>query len=44
MADGRAPWQVLAGATAQGRWNGELLYSAAPFGVAYHVATWTPVP
>lgn len=39
---GRAPWQVLAGATGPGRWRGELLHSAAPFGVAYHVAVWTP--
>ncbi|GAA4706792.1 class III extradiol dioxygenase subunit B-like domain-containing protein [Pseudonocardia yuanmonensis] len=41
-AAGRAPWQVLAGA-AEGRdWRGELLYSAVPYGVAYHVAVWTP--
>lgn len=41
-AAGRAPWQVLAGA-AEGRdWRGELLYSGAPYGVAYHVAVWTP--
>jgi hypothetical protein len=44
MAAGRAPWQVLAGATADGRWRGELLHSSIPFGVAYHVAVWTPVP
>lgn len=40
-AVGRAPWQVLAAATAEGRWTGELIYSDAPFGVAYHVAVWT---
>lgn len=40
-AIGRAPWQVLAAATGPG-WRGELLYHAAPFGVAYHVAVWTP--
>ena len=40
---GRAPWQVLAGATAGQRWVGELLYSAAPFGVGYHVAVWQRV-
>jgi hypothetical protein len=41
-AAGRAPWQVLAGA-AEGRdWRGELLYTGAPYGVAYHVAVWTP--
>ncbi len=40
-AAGRAPWQVLAGAAAGREWHGELLYSAAPFGVGYHVAVWT---
>ena len=40
-AIGRAPWQVLAGATAGGAWSGELLYSGAPFGVGYHVAVWS---
>lgn len=35
---GRVPWQVLAGAG--GDWHAEVLYSAAPFGVAYHVAVW----
>ena len=41
-AVGRAPWQVLAGATEHGpdRWTGELVYSGAPFGVGYHVALW----
>ncbi|MCE3553808.1 hypothetical protein LWC33_20420 [Pseudonocardia sp. RS11V-5] len=39
---GRAPWQVLAGAAEDRDWRGELLYSAAPYGVAYHVAVWTP--
>ncbi len=38
---GRAPWQVLAAATGPG-WRGELLHSAAPHGVTYHVAVWTP--
>lgn len=48
-AAGRAPWQVLAGAAlaiteASGeRWRGELLYSDAPYGVAYHVALWRRV-
>jgi hypothetical protein len=39
---GRAPWQVLAGAAraAGGAWLGELTYDAAPYGVAYFVATW----
>jgi hypothetical protein len=40
-ATGRAPWQVLAAATGPG-WRGELLHSAAPHGVTYHVAVWTP--
>lgn len=39
---GRAPWQVLAAATAGPTWRGELLHSSMPFGVAYHVAVWTP--
>jgi hypothetical protein len=42
LVAGRAPWQVLAGATAAGGWRGELPHSSAPFGVAYHVAVWTP--
>jgi hypothetical protein len=42
MVAGRAPWQVLAGATGPGAWRGELLHSSAPFGVAYHVAVWEP--
>ncbi len=40
---GREAWQVGA-AAAQAlapAWRGELLYSAAPYGVAYHVALWT---
>ncbi|MEV0811467.1 hypothetical protein [Micromonospora sp. NPDC050200] len=41
---GRAPWQVLAGAVraAGGAWRGELSYAAAPYGVSYFVANWTP--
>lgn len=42
LAAGRAPWQVLAAATAGRHWRGELLHSSMPFGVAYHVAVWTP--
>lgn len=39
--EGRAALQALAGAAqAAGRWDGELLYSATPFGVTYHVAIW----
>ena len=43
LAAGRAPWQVLAGTVAGRSWHGELLHSSIPFGVAYHVAVWTPV-
>lgn len=39
-AGGRAPWQVLAGLAADETWDAEVLYSAAPFGVGYHVAVW----
>jgi hypothetical protein len=40
-AAGRAPWQVLAGATAGGTFTGNLLYHAAPYGVGYFVAAWS---
>ena len=40
-AAGRAPWQVLAGAGAGAIGRSEVLYEAAPYGVAYIVATWT---
>jgi hypothetical protein len=41
---GRAPWQVLAGAAAlAGTWRGDLRYDSAPYGVAYLVASWTPM-
>jgi hypothetical protein len=41
---GRAPWQVLAGAAraAGHAWRGRVTHEAAPYGVAYLVATWTP--
>lgn len=42
-AVGRAPWQVAAGVADGSEWQGRLLYSGAPFGVAYHVATWERV-
>jgi hypothetical protein len=43
-AAGRAAWQVLASAVhaTGGRWDGELHYDAAPYGVAYFVASWRP--
>lgn len=39
---GREAWQVGAAAAqaSAARWRGELLHSAAPYGVAYHVAVW----
>lgn len=45
-AVGRAPWQVLsAAARADGRrWRGTRARTFVPFGVAYHVAVWSPVP
>ena len=42
QAAGRAPWQVLAGAAGEDRLTGELALSDAPYGVAYHVASWQP--
>jgi len=42
MVAGRAPWQVLAGAAGDARWRAELLYSGAPYGVGYFVASWEP--
>lgn len=50
-AIGRAPWQVAAGVADAGvpadggeqKWRAEPLYSAAPFGVGYHVVLWERV-
>ncbi|MDR7303132.1 hypothetical protein [Haloactinomyces albus] len=41
--EGRAALQALAGAVEPepGAWSGDLLYSAAPYGVSYHVAVWS---
>lgn len=41
-AAGRAAWQVLASAVhaTGGRWDAELHYEAAPYGVAYFVSSW----
>jgi aromatic ring-opening dioxygenase LigB subunit len=41
LAEGRAPWQVLAGAAGQDRFAGTLLADEAPYGVGYLVARWT---
>ncbi len=42
---GRETWQVAAAAAQilATAWRGVLLYSAAPYGVAYHVALWDAV-
>jgi hypothetical protein len=37
---GRAAWQVLAGAAAEGRFAAELHYAGAPFEVSYLAASW----
>lgn len=42
MVAGRSAWQVLAGAAGIDRWRGDVYYDAAPYGVGYTVATWTP--
>jgi hypothetical protein len=44
LVAGLPAWQVLAGALRGGSWCGGLRYSAAPYGVAYHVASWSPAP
>jgi hypothetical protein len=45
LVAGREAWQVAAAAAEvlAPAWRGELLYSAAPYGVAYHVAVWDAV-
>jgi hypothetical protein len=40
LAAGRAPWQVLAGATQTVRVNAAVTYADAPYGVGYLVAHW----
>lgn len=40
-AEGRVAWQVLAGWAQHRTTRGRLTYDAAPFGVGYHVATWS---
>jgi hypothetical protein len=41
-AEGRAPWQVLAGVLARGAWSADARLMI-PFGVAYHFAVLDPV-
>ena len=41
LATGRAAWQVAAAACARPGWEAELLFSQAPYGVAWFVAGWT---
>ncbi|MEV7774050.1 class III extradiol dioxygenase subunit B-like domain-containing protein [Kitasatospora sp. NPDC086791] len=40
-AEGRAPWQVLAGAAEGAGLTGRLGYREAPYGVGYFVASWS---
>ncbi|MEU9127731.1 class III extradiol dioxygenase subunit B-like domain-containing protein [Kitasatospora sp. NPDC048540] len=40
LAEGRAPWQVLAGAAEGAGLRGRLSYDHAPYGVGYFVASW----
>ncbi len=42
LCAGRAAWQVLAGAAGLAAFQGSVGYRAAPYGVQYIVATWTP--
>jgi aromatic ring-opening dioxygenase LigB subunit len=41
LAVGRAPWQVLAGAAVGRDWAVQDHAFAAPYGVGYHVVSWT---
>ncbi|MCA1825159.1 MAG: hypothetical protein LC640_13100 [Frankia sp.] len=40
LVAGTRTWQVLAGAADGAAWDAAVLYRAAPYGVAYYVATW----
>jgi hypothetical protein len=42
VLDGRAAWQVLAGAFTAAPSAVTIAYSDAPYGVGYHVGTWRP--
>jgi hypothetical protein len=44
LVDGRAAWQVLAGAAEGGSWSAAMTYDEAPYGVTYLVATWVRTP
>jgi hypothetical protein len=41
-AQGRAAWQVLAGAAGARTWTARLRYAGNPYGVGYFVASWSP--
>lgn len=41
LVEGAPAWHAAAGRL-EGEWDAELLYDAAPYGVGYFVATWTP--
>jgi hypothetical protein len=43
LVGGVAAWQVLAGAAEGGSFRGDVLFSSAPYGVGYLVASWLPV-
>jgi hypothetical protein len=40
LAAGRAPWQVLAGAAAEGEFEATIDWAGAPYGVLYVAGTW----
>jgi hypothetical protein len=40
LVSGRAPWQVLAGAAADGSFRGQVTYAGAPFEVSYLAGAW----
>lgn len=42
LAVGRAPWQVAAGAAQGQDWRAQVDFAAAPYGVGYLAAHWTP--
>lgn len=44
LAEGRAPWQVLAGAAEGAGLGARLGYQDAPYGVGYFVASWRQEP
>jgi hypothetical protein len=41
LAAGAPVWDTVAASLAESRWDAELLYDRAPYGVGYFVAAWT---